>query len=115
MKVLKKKVKPLEIKKGDTVIVISGKDKGIKGKVIRTIPEKGMVVVEGVNMQTHFLRPTQDMPQGKITKREGPIYASKVQLICPHCHERTRIAHKILENGKSVRVCKNCHEVIDKI
>ena len=115
MRKLKIKAKPLELKKGDMVIVISGKDKGIKGKITATIPEKGMVVVEGVNMQTHFLRPTQDMPQGKITKREGPIYASKVQLICPHCHERTRIAHKILENGKSVRVCMNCHEVIDKI
>lgn len=105
----------IELKKGDLVIVISGKYKGKKGKVVRTVPSQGKVVVEGVNMQTNFLRPTQDMPQGKITKREAPLYASKVQLICPHCHERTRVAHKILENGKSVRVCTNCHEVIDKI
>ncbi|NIA10757.1 MAG: 50S ribosomal protein L24 [Nitrospiraceae bacterium] len=115
MKTSKIKAKPLEIKKGDMVIIIAGKDKGLKGKIVRTLPGKGMVIVEGVNMQTHFLRPTQDMPQGKITKREGPVYGSKVQLICPHCHEKTRVAHKILENGKSVRVCRNCHEVIDKI
>ncbi len=115
MRNLRIKAKPLEIRKGDMVVVLSGKDKGLKGKVLKTVPEKGMLVVEGVNMQTHFLRPTQDMPQGKITKREGPFYANKVQLICPHCHERTRVAHKILENGKSVRVCRNCHEVIDKI
>jgi len=105
----------VELKKGDLVVVLSGSDKGKRGKVLRTLPSQGKVAVEGVNMQTNFLRPTQDMPQGKITKREAPIYASKVQLICPHCHERTRVAHKILENGKSVRVCKNCHEVIDKI
>lgn len=109
------KIKSLNIRKGDFVEVISGKDKGKQGKVIRTIPEEGRVIVEGVNMQTHFLKPTQDMPQGKITKREGPIYASKVMVICPHCHTKTRISHKILQDGTSVRVCKNCHEVIDKI
>jgi len=109
------RVRYLDIRKGDLVVVCSGKDKGKQGKVLRTIPEEGKVIVEGVNMQTHFLRPTQDMPQGKITKREGPIFAHKVMLICPHCHIRTRISHKILEDGTSVRVCKNCHEVIDKV
>jgi large subunit ribosomal protein L24 len=107
--------KNLEIKKGDTVVVISGKDKNKKGKVLRTIPEEAKVIVEGINMQTHFLRPTQDMPQGKITQREGPLDVSKVMLICPHCHEKTRVSHKVLEDGTSVRVCKNCHEVIDKV
>lgn len=109
------KVKYLDIKKGDLVVVIAGKEKGKQGKVLKTIPEEGKVIVEGINMQTHFLRPTQDMPQGKITKREGPIYAHKVMVICPHCHTKTRVSHKILEDGTSVRVCKNCHEVIDKI
>jgi large subunit ribosomal protein L24 len=55
------------------------------------------------------------MPQGKITQREGPLDISKVMLICPHCHEKTRVSHKVLEDGTSVRVCKNCHEVVDKI
>ncbi len=110
------KVRPkIELKKGDIVIVLTGKDKGKKGKILRTIPDKGKVFVDGVNMQTNFLRPTRDMPQGKITRREAPLYVNKVQLVCPHCHEKTRIGHKILENGKSVRVCKNCHEIIDKV
>lgn len=107
--------KSLEIKKGDTVVVISGKDKNKRRKILRTIPEEAKVVVEGVNMQTHFLRPTRGMPQGKITQREGPLDISKVMLICPHCHEKTRVSHKVLEDGTSVRVCKNCHEVVDKI
>ncbi len=108
-------VKYLEIKKGDMVVVLSGNDKGKKGKVIRTIPSERKVVVEGINMQTHFLKPTKEMPQGKITQREGSIAVNKIMVVCPHCHEATRISHKILENGKSVRVCQNCHEVIDKI
>ncbi len=109
------KVSYLEIKKGDTVLVVSGRDKGKKGKVMRTIPSERKIIVEGINMQTHFLRPTKDMPQGKITQREGPILVSKVLIICPHCHEPTRVGHKVLENGKSVRACKNCREVMDKI
>jgi len=105
----------MKIKKNDTVLVITGKDKGKKGKVMRTIPSERRIIVEGINMQTHFLRPTQDMPQGKITQREGPILVSKVLIVCPHCHEPTRVGHKVLENGKSVRACKNCREVMDKI
>jgi len=110
-----KQINYLNVKKGDTVVIVSGDDKGKKGKVLRTIPSGSKVVIEGVNMLTHFLKPTQEMPQGKITQRESPISVNKVMVICPHCHEATRIAHKLLENGKSVRVCKNCHEVIDKI
>ncbi len=109
------KTKYLDIKKGDTVVVIAGRDKGKTGKVMRTIPKEGKVVVENVNMQTRFLKPTQDMPQGKITKSEGPIYAHKVMVLCPHCHEKTRVSHKILEDGSLVRVCKNCNEIIDKV
>ncbi len=105
----------LEIKKGDLVVVISGREKSKRGKILRAIPDKGKVIVEGVNMKTHFLRPTQDMPQGKITQREGPLNVSKVMLVCPHCHEKTRVSHKVLDDGTSVRVCKNCHEVVDKI
>lgn len=109
-----KKLVHMEIRKGDTVFIISGDDKGKRGKVLRTIPSEGKIVVEGVNMQTHFLKPTKDMPQGKITRAEGPIPVNKIVLACPVCHERTKVSHKILEDGRSVRVCKNCHEVIDK-
>jgi len=111
---MKGTLKYLNIKKGDTVVVVSGKDKGNKGKVIKTIPTAGKVVVEGINMVFKSLRPTQEMPQGKIAKREAPILASKVMLICPSCHQPTKVAHRIIEGNKSVRACKVCNETIDK-
>src|SRR5450759_786499 len=85
---MKGTLKFLNIRKGDTVVVLSGKDKGNKGKVIRTVPTAGKVLVEGINMVSKSLRPTQAMPQGKIAKREAPILASKVMLICPSCTSR---------------------------
>lgn len=111
---MKGTVKYLNIRKGDTVVVISGKDKGNKGKVIKTIPTAGKIVVEGINMVSKNLRPTQDMPQGKIAKRESAILASKVMLICPSCHQPTRVAHRLVEGNKSIRSCRVCNETIDK-
>ncbi len=112
---MKGTLKYLDIKKGDTVVVISGKDKGSKGKVIKTIPTARKVVVEGINMVSKSLRPTQEMPQGKIAKREAPILASKVMLVCPSCHQPTKVAHRLVEGNKSVRACKVCNETIDKV
>lgn len=111
---MKGTLKFLSIRKGDTVVVLSGKDKGNKGKVIRTIPTAGKVLVEGINMVSKNLRPTQEMPQGKIAKREAPILASKVMLMCPSCHQPTRVAHRLVEGDKSVRSCRVCNETIDK-
>ncbi|MDO9100098.1 MAG: 50S ribosomal protein L24 [Caldisericota bacterium] len=107
-------LKFLNIRKGDTVVVKSGKDKGNKGKVIKTIPGAGKIVVEGINMVSKAMRPTQQMPQGKIARREAPILASKVMVLCPNCHQPTRIAHRLIEGDKSVRACKVCSETIDK-
>jgi large subunit ribosomal protein L24 len=104
----------LDIRKGDMVVVVSGKDKGAKGKVIRTIPAEHKVLVEGVNMVSKNMRPTQEMPQGRIAKREAPILASKVMLVCPSCHQPTRVAHRLIAGGKSVRSCRKCDEMIDK-
>ena len=92
---------------GDTVIVLSGKDKGKQGKVLGTVPSEAKVVVEGINMVTCHVKPRKQGETGGIVQREAAMYASKVQVVCPKCNKGTRIAHKI-ENGKKSRVCKHC-------
>ncbi|MGI6358995.1 MAG: 50S ribosomal protein L24 [Bacillota bacterium] len=104
----------LHVKKGDTVIVLSGKDKGKKGKVLAAYPQDGKVLVEGVNMVTKHRRPTPTMQQGGIIKQESPIFAAKVMLVCPSCKQPTRVSHRRLDNGDSVRACQKCEENIEK-
>ncbi len=103
-----------KIKKGDLVEVISGKDKGKRGKVLRVIPKENKVIVEGVNVVKRHQRPNPRMREGGIVEREAPIYVSKVMLVCPSCGQRTRVGFKILEDGRKVRYCKKCGEIIDK-
>ena len=95
----------MNIKKNDTVIVLSGKDKGKKGKVQRTLPESGKVLVEGINMATCHVKPRKQGDQGGIIRRESPIYACKVMRVCPKCDKPTRAAYKLTDDGKKVRVC----------
>ncbi len=102
-----------KIKKGDLVEVISGKDKGKRGKVLRVMPKEGKVIVEGVNMIKRHQRPNPRMKEGGIIEKEGPVYASKVMLVCPNCGQRTRVGFKVVD-GKKVRYCKKCGEIIDK-
>ena len=97
----------MNVKKGDTVVVLSGKDKGKQGKVLGTVPSEDKVVVEGVNMVTCHVKPRRQGETGGIVSREAALYASKVQVVCPKCKKGTRVAHKI-ENGKKTRVCKHC-------
>ena len=97
----------MNVKKGDTVVVLSGKDKGKQGKVLGTVPSEDKVVVEGVNMVTCHVKPRRQGETGGIVSREAAMYASKVQVVCPKCKKGTRVAHKI-ENGKKKRVCKHC-------
>ena len=97
----------MNVKKGDTVIVLSGKDKGKQGKVLGTVPSEAKVVVEGINMVTCHVKPRKQGETGGIVKREAALAACKVQVVCPKCNKGTRIAHKI-ENGKKTRVCKHC-------
>jgi large subunit ribosomal protein L24 len=104
----------LHVKKGDTVVVLSGKDKGQKGKVIEAMPKAGKIVVEGVHKVKRHMKPTQKMPQGGIVVKEAPLAASKVMLVCPACNKPTRIGKSALANGKFARACKKCNEVIDK-
>ena len=104
----------VRLRKNDRVKVIAGKDAGKEGKIIRRIPERDLVVVEGVNVVSRHVRPTQAAPQSGIVKAEAPIYASKVMLVCPQCGEAVRVGRSFLENGKKVRTCKKCGEIIDR-
>ena len=92
---------------------MSGVDKGKKGKVLEVIPSAGKVVVEDVAMVSRHTKPRKQGEVGGIIKKEAPIYASKVMHICNKCGKTTRIAKKVLENGKSVRVCKHCNETFN--
>jgi len=103
----------MNVKKGDTVKVIAGKDKGKQGEIIRSMPSKGRVVVEKVNVVKKAQRPTQANPQGGIMTMEAPLNVSNVMLICPQCKEATRVGHRFDEAGKKHRVCKKCGKDID--
>ncbi len=104
----------VHVRTGDQVLVIAGKDKGKKGKVVRVLPEKGRVVVEGVNIVKKHRRPTRNVMQGGITEEAAPIDASNVMLVCRNCGEPARTGARFLEDGRKVRVCRRCHEVIDR-
>ena len=97
----------MNIKKNDTVIVLSGKDKGVKGKVLEAMPAKEMLVVEQVNVATCHTKPRKQGETGGIVKRETPIRACKVALYCEKCGKGVRVGHNIVD-GKKVRVCKKC-------
>ncbi|MGE5580796.1 MAG: 50S ribosomal protein L24 [Bacillota bacterium] len=103
----------MNIKKDDTVLVISGKYAGKKGKVLRARPAEDRVVVQGVNMQKKHQKPTKDLPQGGIIEAEGPIQRSNVMLVCPKCGKPSRLRAKVV-GEKKVRVCGKCGEAIDK-
>ena len=102
----------VHVKTGDTVVVLSGKEKGKQGKVLQVSPKEGKVIVEGLNIATKHVKPRRQGEQGGIVEAEAAMYASKVQLVCPKCSKATRIGHKILEDGSKVRVCKSCGEEI---
>lgn len=103
----------LRVKKGDTVVVLTGKDRDKKGRVLAVIPKKERVIVEGVNIIKKHQRPSRKYPQGGIIEKEGSIHISNVMLVCPKCDKPTRIGARVLEDGRRVRVCKKCKEVID--
>lgn len=104
----------MNVKKGDTVVVIAGKDKGKKGKILKVSPKDRRVVVEGVNIVHRHTKPTQQLPQGGIIENEAPVHVSNVQLLCSRCNNVARTGRKVLDGGKKVRYCKKCGEVVDK-
>ena len=97
----------MNIRKDDKVVVLSGKDKGKEGKILVSDPKAMKVIVEGVNIATKHQKPRKQGEEGGIIKIETPIYAAKVQLVCPKCGKPTRVGHKIAD-GKKTRVCKKC-------
>ena len=107
-------VKKLHVKKGDTVVVISGKDKGKKAKVLVALPQEGKVLVEGVSMSKKHKKPGKNMQQGGIIHQESAIFSSKVMLWCGRCNKGVRLGHRILDDNSKVRYCKSCGEVLDK-
>lgn len=101
----------LHVRKDDTVVIISGKDKGKKGKVIAALPKESRVVVENANMIVRHTKPRQQGQAGGRIKQAGTIAVSNVMLWCKSCDKATRAAHKI-EDGKTIRVCKKCGKEI---
>ena len=105
----------MSIRKNDQVMVRAGKDRGKKGRVLSVVPATNRVIVEGVNLIKRHTRPNpQRNIKGGIVEREAALHASNVQLVCPECGEVTRIGHKILGDGRKVRVCRKCEGVVDK-
>ena len=103
----------MKIRRDDTVLVISGNDKGKRGRVLRVIPEQDRLIVEGIRRMKKHTKPTQRDPQGGIVEREAPIHVSNVMVIDPHNDEPTRVGKKRLDDGRNVRVAARSGEMID--
>ena len=103
----------MRIRRDDTVVIITGKDRGKKGKVRRAFPDADRVVVEGLNMIKRHSRARRATRQAGIIELEAPIHVSDVMLICNKCGNPTRVNFRLLDDGKKVRVCNSCREVID--
>lgn len=102
----------MKVVKNDTVFVISGNYKGKKGKVLKVFPKQQRVIVEGVNFIKKHTKASQKSQQGGIVEKEAPIHVSNLMVVCPKCNTPTRLGRKILKDGKRVRVCRNCEEMI---
>ena len=97
----------LHVKTGDTVEILSGKEKGKRGKILSANPDKGLVIVEGLNIHTKHKKARRQTEESEIVKVEGSIRACKVMKVCPKCDKTTRPAHKLVD-GKKITVCKKC-------
>ncbi len=104
----------LGIKKEDTVLVIAGKEKGKKGRVLSVMPAKSSLIIEKINIIKRHMKPNRKYAQGGIIEKEAPVHMSNVILVCPKCNKSTRIGNLVMENGKKTRTCKKCKEVIDQ-
>jgi large subunit ribosomal protein L24 len=103
------------IRRNDNVVVTTGKDRGKRGRVLKVLPEKNRLIVEGVNFIKRHTKPNpQRNIKGGVVERESPLHASNVQLVCPECGEPTRLGRKLLGDGRKVRICRKCEGVVDK-
>lgn len=108
-----KEKKHLKIKKGDVILMLAGRNRGKKGKVLKAFPAKGMLVAEGIKVAKRHQRPSRNF-QGGIIERPMPFPASQAMLVCPRCSKPTRVGSREVD-GKKVRACKKCSEIIDKV
>ncbi len=103
------------IRRNDNVVVTTGKDRGKRGRVLKVLPEGNRLIVEGLNFINRHTKPNPGKNvKGGIVKREASLHASNVQLVCPECGATTRIGHRILGDGRKVRICRKCQGVVDK-
>jgi len=102
----------MNFKKGDTVKIITGKDRGKKGKILQVFPRENMVVVEGLNLMVKNVRPKKMGEKGQVVRYNAPIDASNVELFCDKCNKAVRVGFKNLDNKKKVRICKKCKEIL---
>lgn len=103
----------MHVKKGDQVRVLSGVDAGKSGKILEVMPKEGRVLVDGVNVIKRHTKPTRQNPKGGVVEQPGPIYSSKLALVCPNCDEPTRVGYKRSDDGEPARVCRKCGKSID--
>ncbi len=102
----------MRIRKGNLVEIITGKEAGKRGKVLRVFPKQQRVAVEKLNLIKRHTKPTQQNPQGGIVEREGTVHVTNIMLVCNRCNRRVRVGHKILDTGQKVRICRKCGEEI---
>ena len=102
----------VHVKTGDTVVILSGKDRGKKGKIMAVSPKEGKVIVENANIVSKHVKPRNMGEAGGIIETAGAIYACKVQLYCPKCQKGARVAHKVTANGEKIRTCARCGETL---
>ncbi len=103
------------VRRNDTVIVIAGKNRGKRGRVLKLLPERNRVVVEGVNFIKRHTRPNPSRNiKGGVVEREASLHASNLQLVCPECGAQTRIGRRLLGDGRKVRICRKCDGVVDR-
>jgi large subunit ribosomal protein L24 len=103
------------VRKNDNVIVITGKDRGKRGRVLKVLPAKNRLIIEGVNIIKRHTKPNPAKQiKGGVVEREAPLHASNVQIVCPECGKATRIGRRILGDGRKVRICRKCEGVVDK-
>ncbi len=103
----------MHIKKNDNVVIISGKEKGKQGRVIAVYPSSNRVLVEKLNMIKRHTRPNQQLKQGGIVEKEGPLSLSNVKLVCSKCDKQTKVTRRADHDDKRVRVCRSCSETLD--
>jgi large subunit ribosomal protein L24 len=103
------------IRRNDNVVVVTGKDRGKRGRVLKVVPSTNRLVVEGVNFIKRHTKPNpQRQVKGGVVEREASLHASNVQIVCPECGKPTRLGRRILGDGRKVRICRKCEGVVDK-